>query len=414
MTGREAVHTLGGQFRPGVVLRGRALALLGGTVTVGALVTAAAAAGGGSAREVVLWAAAGGLTAPAALAVGAAAQVAVWRREATVLASVLLAVGVAAATAPRPVPLIACARVATGEPVPCSDPGPGVAGLVLAAVTAAVSCWVVLRTVPARLDVDDVAARGARFRAAGEGLGTGDALAVSRAVGVRPRGPRRVWDAGRPLALLTRAPVLARDLLGLRRRPWTTATATAAGITGSFLLLAVPETAGTVVGAVLLYVAVCGVAGGLAAFSRQPVPGGLFPGSAARVHGAHLLAPALVAALAIVTGAVLAAVATVLRDPAPRADATLVVALAALTVTVRAWVLSSTVVPAALFTPVASPLGDLSVVTVLAYHLRGWLVVSGAAWLAATAEGDAAWGPTAVVAVLFGWSAARKAGQVRE
>ncbi|GAB2473604.1 hypothetical protein [Xylanimonas ulmi] len=411
VTAREAVFALGGQFRPDAVLRGRGALALVAAAVVGAFVGAAASVGGRASgvqgiRGVLVWAALGAAAGEVAVALGAVAQARRWRRSADAAALALLALGVAAAPGERAEPAIACVDLATGQYVACPVPWTEWAGALAVAGLAVVGAWwLVLRAVPRELDVDEVAARGARAGRAAAGLALGDLLAVSRLIPARFAGSRRPFEGGGARSLLRRTPVLARDLVGLRRRPATTAAATVAGVGGAWLLAASTSTGALVAGALALYAASGGWARGLVAFLRQPAPGGLLPGRGRRVLLAHLDVPALAAGLALLIGWAGAALTVGTRGAAGDAVALGAVALAA-----RAWVASTPTVPAALYAPVITPLGDLSPLNVIAFAVRGWLVVAAAAWALGGVSG-AVGGPAlaALVAAGLGALAAQRA-----
>lgn len=393
VTRLERVYALGGQFPARVVLRGRIVVLLAMAAALGALCFAAAASGGGSAVATALWAAWGAAAGIVALALGAVAQVARWRARAAGAAVGLLAAGAAVAS------LVAGDVVAgTGLPGdPCRDAlgstaagcvgapsGPGLAWLAPAVLAAVAATWAVLVAVATALDVDDVAGRGARALLAGEGMAVGDTLAASRMVQVRNRGPRGLLRMvrGRSAA----AVIVGRDLVGLRRRLPGVLLATGAGIVGVWCIAdgvtrpasSGPVTATVVTGALLLHAASLGWCGGLAGFLRQPQPGGLLPSPPWRSLLAHLAVPAALLAIVIVAGGgIAAATGSLGRVSAPTAAS-----LAALALAARTWSLSVSLVPVSLYTPAPTPMGDMSVAVVLGYHLRGWLLVGGAAWIA--------------------------------
>ncbi|QAY62529.1 hypothetical protein ET495_03850 [Xylanimonas allomyrinae] len=207
--------------------------------------------------------------------------------------------------------------------------------------------------------------------------------------------------------LLRHRPVLARDLVGQARRPVTTLVAVAAGVLGGFSSLAFPSSAGRVSGALLLFAATGGLARGLVAFLRQPAPGGLLPGRGRRVLAEHAAVPLAGTGLALGVAGVVAAA---LGAGAPGWGG--VVGLGLLVVAARAWVASTPTVPAALYAPIVTPMGDLSQVVVGAYVVRGWLVVAGVAW--AAGDGSPVRQRAVVVAavVVMGALAAERAERV--
>jgi hypothetical protein len=289
-------------------------------------------------------------------------------------------------------------------------PAPGVPGGAVAAALAVGCVVLTAQVLPARVDVDAAAARRERSVGVGAGLAAGDALAAGR--GRRP--PAAPWArrCGAGLlrgGLVHRAPVAARDLAGLARRPVRAAASLVLGAVGAALVLTAlpaagaalgvvsPATGRLVLGALLLYAASGTWADGLRAFGAQPVPGGLLPGAARAVLAQHGAVPAAaaVAATGLAAG-VLAARGDLAGGVLPAAGAWLVAVLAA-----RAWVAGGTLVPAALFTPVATPMGDASVLVVASWYVRGWLLLGALAWLGGPLSGAAAvLVPLAVAAVL--------------
>jgi hypothetical protein len=385
---REAVHVLGGQFRPQVVLRRRATALLVAASLLGAFAVAAALSGGGSVAAATLWAAGAVGVSGAPLAAGAMAQVRRWRFVADAVAGATLLVGVA---------------VAMTRAEPSGGAGPGLAGVALAVVVGVVTWWVVLRLVPARLDADGVAARGTRTARAGQGMVAGDTRAAARALPVRYRGPRRVLTTS--TILRRRAPILARDLLGQRRRPVVTAGGAVAALAGVWLALTVDSRPARMAAGLLLYAAVGALGLGMAAFLAQPVPGGLLPGRGRTVLAWHAALPGLALACAIGLCGVVAG----LLGRADGPGVLTAVVLAVMALGVRAWAAGGSAVPAALYTPVVTPLGDLSVMNVAAYFVRGWLVVAGVGWLTGAAHDGQGWVVPVLAAAFFASRAARAA-----
>ncbi|MFI2104064.1 hypothetical protein ACH436_12265 [Isoptericola sp. NPDC019693] len=368
----EVTFALSGQFRRRDVLRRRALLLVLGAGVVGAFVATAAAAGlaGGPAvsdpSSLVAAGAAAALLAQVPLAVGAAAQAPGRGRAAVAVTGVLLALGAAAA--------VGATRPGAGDGL---DPGwsswtgavVAVGGVVVLAGLA--SAWLVARVLPDEVDVDAAAAGQARTVTAGRGLVGGDSGATADVLGPRTYRGR---GARLPAGLLRRAPVAARDLLGLRRRPATTAAALVAGCVGAALV----RLGGgdgpvivTVLGACVLYGAARTWADGLHAFAAQPQPGALLPGSAARAVAGHAAAPAVAGLLAVVVGAA----------GAPAGTAATVAVVVVLALAARVWVAGATAAPPGLFTPMMTPNGDMAMLVLGAWYLRGWLAVATTAWL---------------------------------
>lgn len=388
----EAVFALSGQFAPRTVLFGRALATAVGLAAAAAFAAAslasgtvqdAAAAGSPGASSVVAsWGVLAALLVQVPLAVGVAAQGARYRRAAHVLTGVLVGLGaltvVVSVAAPTVEPAVGIACLdAAGAETPCPVGGVVPSGaLVLAAVVALACLAAMLWVLPDELDVDEAAARRSLAAAAQQGLAVGDASAVTGVLGPETLRRRR---ATFPAPLLRRWPLVARDLLGLLRRPLPLVTSLAAGLAGALLAMApVPRAAEAIAvigGGVLLYAASATWATGLRDLAGQSVPGGLLPGTVARAVRGHLVVPTGVGALVVaVAAASMAGPGGV--DGVPQAVVVLVVVLAT-----RAWVSGTTTAPRGLFTPIAGPTGDLSMVAVGAWYLRGWIVVVGAAWL---------------------------------
>ncbi len=383
VSGLERVHVLAGQFPAGVVLRRRAVITLASAAVTCALGFAAAASGGGSATSTALWAVWGGSVGVLAVGVGAAAQVSRLRVSSAVVALALLGTGAGAA-----------ARGASAA----TAAGPGAVWLVAGLVAAVAALWLVLVLVPDRIDVDDVARRGSLVVSAGAGVAAGDTLSATRLAQLRPRGPRRLLRdrVGGPVVTVVR-----RDLVGLRRRVVAVLLATVAGAGGVWLVhhgltSASARTALVVTGALLVHAATLGWCAGLGGFLRQPRPGGLLPCSPGAGLLAHLVVPVALTGVAVLAGAALAS-ATASLDGAASATTT---AVALLALAARTWTLSSTLVPVTLNTPVSTPMGDMSVVVVLSYYLRGWLLVGAVAWLVASAGTSEGWVvPTVAVLV---------------
>jgi hypothetical protein len=258
------------------------------------------------------------------------------------------------------------------------------------------------------LDVDDVATRGSAAVGVGQGMAAGDLRAAARAFPVRYRGSRQMLTSPSTAGLTRRFPVVARDLVGQRRRPLVTAAGVVVGTVGAWLATTAHHPAVAAVGGLLLCYAAGATSLGLAAFFLQSVPGGLLPGRGRRVLMAHLVVPTLAALLMVALGRSLADVLAQGTGVSGLVTALCVALVAVLT---RAGSATGTSVPPALYTPIPTPMGDLSVVVVAAYFLRGWLVTAGAAWLVALplARGDNPAWPVAVaaVAILGGIAAAR-------
>ncbi|MEN5075330.1 hypothetical protein ABE437_16050, partial [Isoptericola cucumis] len=359
---------------------------------------------GDGAGSVAWWGVCAALLAQVPLAVGVGAQAPRWRRAATVVTAVLLAVGgvaaLAALLAPDVQPAIGVACLAPdGGGVPCpvdvglvaGEPG---AGLVVgAALVGLAAVGLVLRALPPQVDVDAAASGHRSTLAAGRGLVGGESGAVADVLGPVTYGGRR---AGLPRAVLHRAPVVARDLLGLRRRSGALAGSLVVGVVGSILVLlgagAAPEGAAAagaspvavVVGAALLYAASATWCGGLRSLAAQTEPGALLPGGPGRQVAAHAVVPVLVGILAAALGGgVTAAWAAAAGAPvsAAGAAALLLVLVVALVLAARVWVAGATTAPPGVFTPMMPPAGDASMLVLGAWYLRGWLVVIGTAWL---------------------------------
>lgn len=307
-----------------------------------------------------------------------------WRR-AVALAAGIAAVGAFVVTA-----------VAHGAGAPPGLVGVGgVGAALLAQVPLAVG--VAAQTARGRFDVDAAAAGFRRTATAGVGLLGGDSGAVAGVLGPQVHAGRR---ATLPRALLRRAPVAARDLLGLRRRPAAAAWSVVAGVLGAVLVAlgAVAGPLATVAGACVLYGAAATWCAGLRAMAAQPEPGALLPGSVPRVIAAHAVVPALVA-LAVTA---LAAGAAVVLGLSAWSVAVPVVAVLVVVLASRLWVAGATAAPPGLFTPMMTPAGDASMLVLGAWYVRGWLVVTGAAWLMHRTGGDGtAASPGAVVVALL-------------
>ncbi|MEU2199646.1 hypothetical protein [Isoptericola sp. NPDC019482] len=382
----EATFALSGQFRPRDVLRRRALLLTLGAAAVGAFAATAGAAGlaggpGFAEPGVLLGAGVGAaLLAQIPLAVGAAAQAPGRRRAAVGVTLLLLVLGLVAALGAAT--LLAPPALAPA-PSPATRAGVLVGGALVVAVGLA-SAWLVVRVLPDELDVDRAAAAQSRAVTAARGLVGGESGAVGDVLGPRAYAGRA---ASLPRWLLARVPLPARDLLGLRRRPGALALSLVAGCAGALLVrlgAADGPALVAVAGALLLYGAARTWADGLHAFAAQPQPGALLPGTTTSAVAGHTVVPAAAGVLAVVVGAAGA--------PWPVAAAT--AGIVVLVLGVRVWVAGATAAPPGLFTPMMTPNGDMSMLVLGAWYLRGWLVVAGAAWLLQRA------GPGATTTVL--------------
>ncbi|MCK9792209.1 hypothetical protein M1843_00425 [Isoptericola sp. 4D.3] len=393
----EATFTLSGQFRPRDVLRRRAVLLVAGAGGVGAFVATAAAQGlsaapaGATAEALAAAAVVAAAAAQVPLAVAVAAQAPRRRRAAGGVTAVLLALGllglVGTATG------LGARAVALGcPPGPwCGSAAAGPVPVLLAVLVGLTCAWLVVRVLPGELDVDRAAAAQARTVTAGRGLVGGESGAVADVLGPRVYAGRA---AGLPAGLLRRAPLAARDLLGLRRRPAALAGSLAVGLAGSLLVRAGADggpALASVLGAAALYAAARTWADGLHAFAAQPRPGGLLPGSTTRAVAGHAVVPGTVALLvALLVGLVAAATG---GGGAALAG---LVSVVLLVLAARVWVAGATAAPPGLFTPMMTPNGDMSMLVLGAWYVRGWLVVVAVAWLLH----QASWGPgTAAVAV---------------
>jgi hypothetical protein len=136
----------------------------------------------------------------------------------------------------------------------------------------------------------------------------------------------------------------------------------------------------TVAGALVLYAAARTWADGLHAFAAQPQPGALLPGSTGRAVAGHAVVPVVLALLVAAAGSAGAGGSAVVA----------VILVVALVLGARAWVAGATAAPPGLFTPMMTPNGDMSMLVLGAWYLRGWLVVAAAAWLLGRAGPGAA------------------------
>lgn len=397
-TPHEVAFAMSGQFPARAVLLRRGALLVAGAAGLGAFVGSALAAGaldadaaGGTAADVAAWGVVAALAAQVALAVGVAAQGTRTRAAARVVAAALLAVGALAVAG-----WLTVERAGQGSGVTCVGgddvapalcpvtAGPGTAVLVALLVVAAACVVLVLRVLPDRVDLDATAAAHRRTTLTTQALTAGDASGVRGVLG-----PERLARRGAtfPAAVLRRAPLAARDLLGLTRRPVPLLASVASGVVGGLLVAVgvsgtVVAGVATVAGAALLYAASAVWAGGLRDLAVQPVPGGLLPGSLARVVAGHAVVPAAVGTV-VVAAVAAVALGTGLVATGPGAGRAVVGLAVLVTVALgaRAWVAGDTTAPVELFTPVAGPTGDMSLLVVAAWYVRGWLLVVGAAWV---------------------------------
>jgi len=398
----EATFALGGQFAPHDVLRRRAAWLVAGAAAVGAFLGSAVAQGavgggttGGVASATALAGAAAALLAQVPLAVGAAAQVPGRTRAATVVTVVLLVLGAGGA--------VAAGAMADLPEVPGAA---ATAGAVLAALVGLAGAALVLRVLPDGVDVDRAAAGQARTVTAARGLVGGESGAVGDVLGPRSYAGRA---ATLPRWLTARAPLVARDLLGLRRRPAALAVSLVVGCAGA-LLVRLGTDGGpalvTVVGAAALYAASRTWADGLHSYAAQPQPGALLPGSTTAAVAGHAAVPGALGLLAAVVGTAVGALVGGAGTGGAGAVVVLAVVVAALGV--RVWVAGATAAPPGLFTPMMTPNGDMSMLVLGAWYLRGWLVIAAAGWLLhrAGSAGSPVTASLAVVALAAGLVAA--------
>ncbi|ANC30876.1 hypothetical protein [Isoptericola dokdonensis] len=380
----DARYALVGVWRPRTVLWRRgalvlALAAVLGTVVGSAL--ASALVRPASAGELIGWAACAAGIALAPVAIGVAAQCPRWRAVAVpvavsvvVVAAVVAVVGPGLTVDAAPAVAELCVDPAgcAGPGVATSSAGPPAVVVGWSVAVAAVAAWLVLGVLPAAVDPDATAAAGAIARTTGVGLAAGDAS------GLRPAtSPARRHRAELSARLLRVSPVVARDVLGLRRRPVGLAGSVLVGVLGA-AAVAVADAAAlvAVVGALAFYAASATWTRGLEAMASQPVPGGLLPQGPGRQVAGHAAVPVVVGIVVAAAGVVLAAPAGVAGPGAgPAVGAVVVAVLGA-----RVGVAGATTVPPGLFTPTVGPTGDLSALVVAAWYLRGWLVVGAVAW----------------------------------
>ncbi|WP_277209067.1 hypothetical protein [Isoptericola croceus] len=421
----EATFVLAGQFPPVAVLWRRVVLLSVGAALIAAFGASAIAAGalgvvGGAepvheanAADVVGWSAVAALAVQVPLMVGVAAQCPRWLTRARQAAGVLVGLGVLAlvleVASPRVRAAVGPACLdAAGTATACSlATGPGAGVLGIAGAAAGLSVWLVVRVLPGEIDLDATASAQRSTVATAQALAGGEAGGLADLLGpVRLQGrTRTLWQP-----LLRRAPVVARDLLGVRRRAWPVVGSVLTGTGGGLLVLAgVPSTAGpgsafaVVLGSAALYAASATWTSGLRDMASQARPGGLLPGGVGRVVAGHLVVPALLGLLSV--GAALGLAALVGLSGLPGDGTSAVVAAigsAVVVLAVRCWVAGATTVPAELFTPVSAPGGgDASTLVVVAWFVRGWLVVVGVAWTLHRASGGGMAGLTGVAVVLL-------------
>ncbi|MFD6178471.1 MULTISPECIES: hypothetical protein [unclassified Isoptericola] len=384
-TPAEATFALGGQFAPHDVLRRRAAWLVAGAAAVGAFLGSAVAQGA-VASGTVLAGAVAALLAQVPLAVGVAAQVpGRVRSAATTTTAALLVLGAGGAGA---------AGASASAVLPGAS---GAVAVVVAGLLGVGGAVLVLRVLPDGIDMDRAAAGQARTVTAARGLVGGESGAVGDVLGPRAYAGRA---ATLPRWLLARAPLVARDLLGLRRRPAAFAVSLVAGCAGA-LLVQLGADGGpalvTVVGAAALYAASRTWADGLHAYAAQPRPGALLPGSTTAAVAGHAAVPGALGLLAAVLGTAVGALAGGAGAAGTGAVVVLAVVVAALGV--RIWVAGATAAPPGLFTPMMTPNGDMSMLVLGAWYLRGWLVVAAAGWLLHRAGAAGSPGPASVAVV---------------
>ncbi|MFE7408686.1 hypothetical protein, partial [Isoptericola sp. NPDC057559] len=290
------------------------------------------------------------------------------------------------------------AGAGAGAALPQVPGAAAAAGAVLAGLVGLACAALVLRVLPDGVDVDRAAAGQARTVTAARGLVGGESGAVGDVLGPRAYAGRA---ATLPRWLTARAPLAARDLLGLRRRPAALAGSLVAGCAGA-LLVRLGADGGpalvTVVGAAALYAATRTWADGLHAYAAQPQPGALLPGTTTAAVAGHAAVPGAVGLLAAVVGTAVGEV--VGGAGAVEADAALVVLAVVVTALgVRVWVAGATAAPPGLFTPMMTPNGDMSMLVLGAWYLRGWLVVAAAGWLLHQAGSAGSPGTASVVVV---------------
>jgi hypothetical protein len=410
VTPTEAGYALSGIWDPRVVLWRRVVVLVVATGTAATVVGSALAAGALDAAGddagpgvVLAWGACAAGAAMLPLAVAVAAQCPRWRATARGVAVVVAVLGVLVAWQGPGVVQGAACTVSTG----CSPAllGPPAETVGWAVALAVVACWVLVAVLPRYLDVDGAAAAGHRVAVTGAALQGGDATGMRGGLAPSRRARR---TAGLPVRVAMLSPVVARDLLGLRRRPGPVLVSLGAGAVGVLLVTtAEAGVLGAMLGAVVLYAAAGVWTGGLRSMAEQPVPGGLLPGTPRRAVAAHLVVPAC---LALVVGSVGLGLAPVGGSGGGWPAGAVVAGVLVAVLGARAWVAGASAVPAALFTPVPGPTGDLAMVSVAAWFLRGWLVVVAVAWAADR------WGAVVtVLAVGLAWllvgSAVRRLGR---
>ncbi|GAA1972435.1 hypothetical protein GCM10009718_05350 [Isoptericola halotolerans] len=408
----EARFVLAGQFRPAEVLRRRVVVLAVGAAVAAAFGASALAAGalgvvrgatpndGATAADVAGWVVVAALAVQLPVMLGVAAQTPRWRTRALRATGVLVGLGVLAPVLEVVAPQVrgvagpVCGEPATGG-VACSlATAPGWGLVAVAGAAAVVSLWSTMRSLPGEIDVDATASAQRTTVATTQALAGGEAGGVADLLGpARLRGRHRTLWA----PLLRHAPVVARDLVGVRRRPGPVLGSVLAGTGGALLLvLGSPSTGrpgsvtAVVLGALVLYAASAAWTGGLRETASQPRPGGLLPGSVGRLLAGHLVVPALLGAASAGAGLGLAVLGGLAGLPHDGTRAVVVVASAGvLALAVRGWVAGATTVPAELFTPVSAPGGgDASTMLVAAWLVRGWLTVTALAWMLHGAAGS--------------------------
>lgn len=422
----EVAFALSGQFPARAVLRRRGVLLVTGAAALGAFAGSALAAGALgagqatlSAADVAAWGACAALGAQVPLAVGVAAQSPRTRVAAGVAAGALLTAGALVVagwlTAGRAGPTtgLVCVGGEHGVAACPVGAGPGTAVPVALLAVAAACVALVLHVLPGRVDLDAAAAAQRRTTVTAQALGAGDASGMRGVLGPGRLARRRATFAG---AVLRRRPLAARDLLGLSRRPGPLLASLAGGVLGGLLVAlqsSGSDVAGLagVTGAALLYAASAVWAGGLRDLAVQPVPGGLLPGSPARLVAGHAVVPAAVGAVVAAAAVALGLGTGLVTVPAAGQAAVVVGTLVTVALGARAWVAGVTTAPVELFTPVAGPTGDLSVLVVAAWYVRGWLVVVGAAWVLLRAGSVAAL-PLLLLAAMLVRAAVRRVERV--
>lgn len=358
-TAAEVEHFLRGQVPPHLVLRRRAL---GAAAAVGlALAAVTAGLGYGADLGVARTARLAGLAGVGGLGVGG-----LWVRVQAAGTRTRRPSGTGAASSAAAEPRASAAR--TGDVVS-------------------------LRRALDQLDPDGLLASLERWRSAGRSFMAGDARGAALRVGDAPAALRH-----RRLRTSTRLPmlVLGRDWLGAQRAlgRFVRSVVGAVAAATTLVLGAGPGSIGAAAAALVLFGATASWVEGLAAHADHAASG-VVPGAPGRLFTLHLIFPSLVAAGVLAGGGALAWALTALGGAAPTADRlAYAVAVVFLAVTARAWVASQSVMPPSVLTPVVTPVGDLSPVIMVAWYVRGWLVVLGVVlgmrWLAPD-SGAAVW-----------------------